>query len=81
MYISRYTSRFRQLGRFAPVADDSGLRPETQKRIVNRYAGAHTLATPRNEHEHSKAFCHSPARRCCENRPVTVEHLRSNHKE
>ena len=33
MYISRRTSRFRQLGRFAPVADDSGLRPETHTQL------------------------------------------------
>ena len=30
MYGCRHNPVFRQLGRFAPVADDSGLRPETQ---------------------------------------------------
>lgn len=40
MYASRQTSGFRQLGRFAPVTDYSGLRPETRRQGDAEYVCA-----------------------------------------
>ena len=34
MYGSRRNPEFRPLGRFAPVAVNSGLRPETRRRLL-----------------------------------------------